>query len=139
MAVKKIFLVDDDMDDRGIFMDALQEIDSSIELEMAVNGIDALERIQAAHAVLPDYIFMDLNMPLMNGVQCLRELKQTPAVAHIPVVMYSTSSHGKDRDEAARAGASDYIVKPFSFIELCSLIRTVLDGKSNGSTHITVE
>ncbi|NCI45907.1 response regulator [Sediminibacterium soli] len=122
----RIFLVDDDTDDRSLFMDALSEIDTAIELATAINGTEALEKMLAMPGRLPDYIFMDLNMPLMNGLQCLKELKKRAALAHIPVIIYSTSSHSKDKEEAARSGAFDYIVKPFSFTELCASIRKVL-------------
>ena len=120
-----VFLVDDDIDDQGLFLDALSEIDKDIQLVTAVNGVEALQKL-SNELLVPDYIFMDLNMPLMNGIQCLKELKKVATLAKIPVVIYSTSSFSKDLEEAKKAGAFDYIIKPFSFPELCDRIRKVL-------------
>jgi CheY-like chemotaxis protein len=121
-----VFLVDDDIDDQGLFLDALSEIDKNIQLVTAANGVEAVQKLASDIQLHPDYIFMDLNMPLMTGIQCLKELKKIPALAKIPVVIYSTSSYSKDLEEAKIAGAFDYIIKPFSFPELCEKIRKVL-------------
>ena len=121
-----ILLVDDDADDRGLFLDALTETDKNIRLDTAINGVDAIEKLTNTSWLQPDYIFMDMNMPLLNGMQCLKELKKIPFLADIKVVMYSTSSYSKDIEEAINEGAFDYLVKPFSFPELCEKIRKVL-------------
>jgi DNA-binding response OmpR family regulator len=71
-------------------------------------------------------ISLDINMPLMNGMQCLQELKRSARLKHLPVIMYSTSSYKKDMDSTRDAGAADYIVKPASFSELCANIENAL-------------
>lgn len=121
-----IFLVDDDLDDKELFADALSGIDENIRLDTALNGVDALEKLTNKSWLKPDYIFMDMNMPLMNGIECLKALKKTPFLADIKVIMYSTSSYFKDIEEAKNEGAFDYLVKPFSFPELCEKIRQVI-------------
>lgn len=121
-----IFLVDDDLDDKELFADALNGIDENIRLDTALNGVDALEKLTNKAWLKPDYIFMDMNMPLMNGIECLKALKKTPFLADIKVIMYSTSSYFKDIEEAKNEGAFDYLVKPFSFPELCEKIRQVI-------------
>ena len=121
-----IFLVEDDIDDQGLFQDALSEIDRSIQLVTAPNGVEALRKINKNMLSIPDYIFMDLNMPLMDGIQCLKEFKKLPSLADIPIVIYSTSTYEKDSEDAKKAGAFEYIVKPFSFPELCKEIKKIL-------------
>lgn len=121
-----IFLVDDDPDDLMLFNDAINEIDGSIQVITATNGVDALAKLKAGIDPQPDYIFVDLNMPLMNGIQCLQEIKKLPAIAHIPVIIYSTSSYERDIQQTINNGAFQYMVKPFSFQELCNQLRKTL-------------
>lgn len=123
---KTIFLADDDLDDQGLFADALRDIDNEIKLVTAVNGLEAVAVAKGLNEV-PDFIFLDMNMPLMNGMQCLSELKKIPSMNDVPVIIYSTSSYKKDIEKARLAGAADYIVKPFSFAELRDKIRAILD------------
>ena len=122
-----IFLVDDDLDDLMLFKDAIKEIDPLIEIDTAANGVDALKKLNAGLVREPDYIFIDLNMPLMNGIQCLQEIKKISALSHIPVIIYSTSSYERDILQTINHGAFHYIVKPFSFHELCEKLRNVLN------------
>ena len=70
-------LIEDDLDDQELFCMAIQEIDPEIECFFANNGIDGIEKINSPSFV-PDYIFIDLNMPRMNGVDCLKEVKKCP-------------------------------------------------------------
>ena len=122
-----LFLVDDDLDDLMLFKDAINEIDSSIQIETAVNGVEGLKKLSGGELIgEPDYIFIDLNMPLMNGIQCLQEIKKMPAHSHIPIIIYSTSSYEKDILQTINNGAFHYIVKPFSFHELCDKLSKVL-------------
>lgn len=119
-----ILLVDDDADDRFLFEEALNVAAPSITLQTAVDGVDALN--QLSDGAQPDIIFMDVNMPRMNGIDCLRELQKS-ASRDIPVIMYSTSSHYKK--ECTDCGAVDYIEKPNDFEKLCSKLKSVI---SNG-------
>ena len=122
-----VFLVDDDLDDQMLFRDAIIEIDPAIEVLTAVNGVQALQKLTGELVTKPDFIFIDLNMPLMNGIQCLKEIKRLPGFLHVPVVIYSTSSYEKDIQQTADNGAFHYIIKPFSFQELCNRIQKVFD------------
>ncbi len=126
-----LFLADDDIDDQMLFHDAINEIDPSITIETAVNGVEALKKLTGELITYPDYIFVDLNMPLMNGVQLLREIKKQPSLSHIPVIIYSTSSYEKDMVQTINNGAFYYIIKPFSFQELCDKIKKVLEMRIN--------
>ena len=126
--IQSILLADDDPDDRFLFEEALSVADASVQLEVAVDGVDALEKLRSASG-LPDVIFMDVNMPRMNGIDCLRELNGS-TLKHIPVIMYSTSSHYQK--ECFENGAIDYIEKPSDFEKLCTKLKMVL---SKGLPH----
>jgi CheY-like chemotaxis protein len=112
-----ILNVDDDPEDREFFCDALKTIDRTVLCLTAGSGIEALSMLQS-HLPLPDYIFLDINMPMMDGKTCLRELKTIPELKEIPVIMYSTSTDTKEIRECYRLGADDFLIKPNSFEKL---------------------
>src|SRR6266487_683666 len=95
-------LADDDADDQQLFKEALNEIDKSIRCLTASSGEEALNKLKTDLKQLPDYIFLDLNMPRMNGLECLVEIKKTNTLKHIPVIIYSTSSAEKDVEETRK-------------------------------------
>ena len=112
-----ILLVDDDEDDKLLFFDALAEIDGRIQCEYFNHGEQALKWLSAIKD-LPNYIFLDLNMPRMNGIEILKAVKSDLRTADIPVIIYSTSHNQQHREEAKRLGASWYIVKPYRLEDL---------------------
>ncbi len=114
-----IFYVDDDQEDCEFFCEALKEIDPKIRYATASNGQEALQSLSKANE-LPNYIFLDINMPLMNGKACLVELKKNERFKHIPVVMYSTTSHTTEIKECYSLGAFDFLIKPNDFQKLCT-------------------
>lgn len=116
------FLVDDDPDDQEIFMSALQELNESIQCVTANNGVEALEKLDPDKSFVPDFIFLDLNMPMMDGKQCLAEIKKIPSLSHVPIVIYSTSSSPDDINETRRLGVSSFLTKPSSFSGLIKLL-----------------
>ncbi len=120
------FLADDDTDDQEFFVTALQEIDKSIECVTAIDGKEALEKLQKENNLIPDFIFLDLNMPRMTGLQCLAEIKRIDRLKHVPIVMYSTSHVKKDDDESKRLGAQYFFKKSCSFNELVNYLKTLL-------------
>jgi len=125
---KNIFLVDDDEDDRLFFRDALQEIDNTIKCDFAVNGKDALDHLNKLHQ-LPEVIFLDLNMPLMNGLECLSFIKKDIRLALLPVVIYTTSQNVIDVEATHSLGANVYLTKPSSFDELKTKVQRILNLK----------
>ncbi|AYB29105.1 response regulator [Chryseolinea soli] len=105
-------LIDDDQDDQEIFSMALEDINRDIQCIMASNGILALEKLKAKKPLIPDYIFIDVNMPKMNGIECLQEIQKLDHLKHADVFMYSTSSDEKMIEKSKALGAKDFIVKP---------------------------
>ena len=126
MSTKKTFLlIDDDPDDQEFFLEATKEVDEAIECSFASSCEEALETLKNK-TDLPDYIFLDLNMPKVDGKKCLIEIKKLFHLQHIPVIIYSTSSLKKDIEETALLGAVYFLTKPSAFRELCSGIEKVL-------------
>lgn len=123
---KTVFLADDDADDREIFMDAIHEVDGSIECRFASNGEMALQTLDNDILQKPELIFLDLNMPKVNGKELLRELKQVESLRDIPVIMYSTFFTEKDREEVKRLGAVHCLIKKTKFSELSDSLRDIL-------------
>src|SRR5688500_13365534 len=94
-----VMIIDDDVDDRDFFCEALYEIDESIKCVCAKNGHDALRLLNESTNALPDYIFLDLNMPRLGGIQCLTALKKSEKLSDIPVVIFSTSRQCEEAEE----------------------------------------
>lgn len=129
---KVLFIVDDDEDDINLFVEAVNEIDKGMGCYKAKNGEDALARLDALD-MLPDVIFLDLNMPKMNGRETLERLKTSDRYKNIPVVIYSTSNAEQDKADTKALGASDYLTKPDSFTDLCvALSRTIRTQAEKG-------
>jgi len=122
---KTIFLVDDDRDDREIFIEALAEIDNSLHCVTAENGEDAIRKLLSG-AFIPNIIFLDLNMPRMNGRECLIEIKSIKTLEETPVIIYTTSSLQKEKEELVKLGASKFLTKPANFNDLCHSLKGVL-------------
>lgn len=131
MEHKIILLADDDRDDSEMFCEALAEIDGSIACLCTINGEALLKKLNGL-IQKPDLIFLDLNMPIMNGWECLRLLKEDEQTQNIPVIMISTSSHQKEIDIAMSLGALCYFVKPNSFSELTSILKVITANLGSG-------
>jgi len=121
----RFLIVDDDPDELGLFMEAAARVDARINCSTALDGEDALKQLLAPGAILPDVIFLDLNMPRINGRQCLEEIRKRDDLAGVPVIIYSTTSFHRDREELQSLGAARFITKPSSFEGLCNIIAEV--------------
>lgn len=119
-----ILIADDDKDDALLLTEALQDILPSCKCIHVPDGIAALRHIKTN--IEPDLVFLDLNMPLKNGINCLKDISNPDLLPNTPIVIYSTSKNIKDIDEAYKYGASFYIIKPASFRELCKIIKLAI-------------
>jgi CheY-like chemotaxis protein len=88
--------------------------------------------------MLPDLIFLDMNMPKLNGKQVLREIKKTRSLASIPVIMYSTSFAPRDIEEIKELGAVFYLLKPSRFDDLCASLTKILQTDWNTKEPIRI-
>ncbi|GAB3953385.1 hypothetical protein GCM10028805_37000 [Spirosoma harenae] len=122
----RLLLIDDDIDDRDLFCEVIQDIDTTLECQLAANGPEALQTLAEQPATRPDLIFLDINMPIMNGWECLIQLKQEASFQSIPVLMYSTSAQGTDQAKADQLGALGLITKPSGYKQLKALLKGIL-------------
>lgn len=123
------FLIDDDLDDQEVFAMVLNEVNPSMQCFFAKDGIEALDKLNEPHRFIPHYIFIDLNMPRMDGKQCLVEIKKIHHLNNIPLIVYSTSSDEKYELELKKLGASAYIVKPTRIATLKQTLRDLFENK----------
>lgn len=121
-----VFLADDDEDDCMLFRDALNEVAGHVSLTVLSNGEALMNILERDSASRPGVIFLDLNMPRKNGFECLKEIKQSDHLKHIPVVIFSTSSQKESVQKAFSEGANRYICKPVNFHLLKKTIHKVL-------------
>jgi CheY-like chemotaxis protein len=120
-----ILYADDDADDCELVVEALEKIDPRINCVMVNDGLQALRTLNEEKK-LPDYIILDVNMPVMDGKNCLIELKKDDRLKEIPVVIYSTSQNKEEINELYQMGASEYLRKPNSFEDLCISLKAVI-------------
>jgi CheY-like chemotaxis protein len=118
----QILLADDDEDDTFLFQEALAQIPVTTDLTTADNGMELMKKLSGATDI-PDLIFLDVNMPVKNGLECLAEIRDTARFSQTPVVILSTSIAENLLESAFRGGANLYIQKPTSFSSLISIIQ----------------
>lgn len=130
-----IYLADDDQDDRLLFKEALDEIDVAIAIEDFDNGVTLMDNLLNKNKPLPDLIYLDLNMPLMNGEECLHDIKNEPELSQIPIIIYSTYVDQAGAASLQLKGADLYLQKPDSFNKLKNLLKKSLDLIKNDSRN----
>jgi len=126
---RRIFLADDDSEDRSIIQNAMELLDAPDVMQFANDGEELLELLdKSLHASsAPCLIVLDLNMPKINGTQTLGRLKNDDRLKHIPVIIYSTSINPVEREKCLSLGAHSFITKPISFKECKQIAQSFLD------------
>ena len=120
----KCLLIDDDPDDQDLFRYALQKIEFDIELFIADDGAYAMEQLSDEN-FLPDIIFIDLNMPRLNGIECIREIKKIDRLVNIPAYIYSTAHEYQNEIDIKQMGIREYIEKPNNVMELLPVLKKI--------------
>ena len=126
-AAHKILLVDDDDMVRDLVAATLKGGD--YQLLQAADGGKGLE---LAREHRPDIVFLDVNMPVMDGVSVCQAIKSDPATANVTVIMLTALGQEVDKDRARRAGADGYFTKPFSPLTLLRRVDEVLQARGAG-------
>jgi len=126
--MKKIISVDDSKQIRGIVRGAVEVL--GYEFLEAVDGDEGLDKIRS-HAEELALVVLDVNMPGMLGTEVLQQVKADPSTTNIPVMMVTTESEGRQIINSIRAGAVNYVTKPFDQEELISKMVESL-GQSEG-------
>jgi CheY-like chemotaxis protein len=124
-----ILLVDDDEDDRKLFLEAAKQVDESIIGIGLSNGKDALTYLRDENNSLPDFIFLDLRMHGLSGEKCLQEIKKDARLNPIPVIVYTTSRETEESAKLIRLGAAHFMTKPTFPDDIYYMLSVVLDEK----------
>ena len=125
LAPKHIFLVDDDIDDRLLLQEALNEVAPQVKLSLA-DGCDMLVKLSEVGFEKPDFIMLDLNMPGLNGFECLEEIMNREHLGNVPVIIYSTTANPEHVKKTYNKGACLYMQKPSSYEGIKKLMNKVL-------------
>ncbi len=125
MLYKNILLIDDDPEDAEIFMEAVQKLNKGVKLQWAVNPQKVFNEMQSADQ-LPDLIFLDYNMPLINGGELLEKLKSDNRLSSIPVILISTPSEEFMKLKLEQNAIIKYFKKPNSYSELIAILDSIL-------------
>jgi DNA-binding NtrC family response regulator len=118
-------VIDDDPDGREFITTALCEIETGVVCETARNGREALNHI-VANSFYPDLIILDLNMPLMNGKEFLKAIKEKGLLDNVPIIVFSTTRDVATIGEVKRLGAVGFHTKPDNYEKLVLALRDVL-------------
>lgn len=121
-----ITLADDDEDDRMFFTDAFDELKINTVVNTVNDGVALMNFLNDPERVLPNIIFLDLNMPLKSGMECLKEIKADAKFKDIVIAIYSTSSSEEDIENTFVLGANIYIKKPNHFGKLKEVLSEVV-------------
>jgi CheY-like chemotaxis protein len=121
-----ICLADDDEDDRLFFTDAFDELRINTRVTTFKDGVELMNYLNHADSILPNVLFLDLNMPKKNGVECLLEIKKNEKFNNIAIAIYSTSSTEEHIEETFVNGANIYIKKPNDFENLKKILSEVV-------------
>ena len=124
--------IDDDLEDTEIFQEAIASVDPQIVFYTASDGHEGFQVLEQI-TVVPDFIFLDVNMPRMNGKEFLTQIKKKVILRSIPVIMYSTTSHKEVILAFKKLGAYDFIKKPDSFEKLRETLKQVNDSRQKES------
>jgi len=125
----KVLLVDDDADDRSLFIQAIFQVDRTITCYVMSDGQQALRFLEDVNNPVPDYIFLDLRMPRIDGRKCLEKIRQDKRTEKVPVIIYTTSTDVKDAKELSETGATHFISKPSNPEEVYYLVSQTLNEK----------
>ncbi len=123
---KQILLIDDDPEDQEIFGIVVSDVSEVVKCTYENTAEDALRKLANPKEPKPDFIFLDLHLPLMSGFDCLQSLKKDSMLQNIPVIVYSTSSRNSDRQKARELGAINFVSKPDTIMELRAIIEKLL-------------
>jgi CheY-like chemotaxis protein len=119
------FLIDNDPEDQEIFEMAMDEVFPGMPCAFANNGIAALNSLRDDQFV-PAIIFIDMNMPMMSGKECLQQIKKLDHLQNVPIFMYSTAATPSAIREVKTIGATDFIVKPSTYPALVASLSDVI-------------
>lgn len=126
---KLIFLAEDDPDDAFLFQEALRKMSPNCSLLTVSDGREMLEKLTQSSHQAPDVIVLDINMPGMGGMECLKALKEIQGLQDTPIVMFSTGADDRTINQAYAAGANFFAAKPHTFDQLLKIVDVIVHRK----------
>ena len=121
-----VVLADDDEDDRSFFLEAFEELKIRTKVAIYKDGVALMNALNEADSILPNILFLDLNMPMKSGLECLQEIKNNDRFKEIAIAIYSTSASEEDIEDTFVNGANIYIKKPNNFNILKKILSDVV-------------
>lgn len=127
-----VFYADDDTDDLELVKDAFDRYANNVEVVTAKDGVQALSYLQSldAYTLTPCLIILDINMPVFNGRDVLKRIKEIPTLAPVPVVLFSTSSSPMDKEFARKYNAG-FVTKPLDVSQMKMITELFIDHCSD--------
>jgi two-component system response regulator len=123
-----ILVADDDIDDQFMLKEAFASLNFDGEIQCVENGEELLDylnnkgKYKGTSFLLPKLILLDLNMPKIDGRQCLKIIKANADLCKIPIIIFSTSNNPEDISQSYELGANSYVIKPYSYNELIEVV-----------------
>jgi len=124
--IMNVFLADDDKDDRTFFSDAFEDLKIQTKVSLFNDGQQLMDYLLQPLSILPNILFLDLNMPIKSGIECLHEIKTIDRLKNIAIAIYSTSASDEDIEQTFISGANIYIKKPSDFKTLQKILSDVV-------------
>ena len=121
-----ILIIDDDIDDVEMFCEAVIDVDNNAECCAAIDGYEAIDMVLNKMNKLPDFIFLDLNLPKMDGLECLSLLRNEVKLKSVPIIIYTSSSAPNDMHESKSLGANYFLRKTCDYKTLCDEIALIM-------------
>lgn len=121
-----VVLADDDEDDRMFFIEAFDELKMQTKVSVYKDGVALMNALNQSDTILPNILFLDLNMPKKSGLECLQEIKCNDRFKDIAIAIYSTSASEEDIEDTFVNGANIYIKKPNNFNILKKILSDVV-------------
>jgi CheY-like chemotaxis protein len=121
-----IFVAEDDFDDVTFFREAIKKIGLPINLAFFVNGRQLIESLRHRRPP-PNLIFLDINMPEMNGLQACKAICSDPDFSQVPLFILTTSANEYEREFCLDHGAKSFLTKPISIVELSNMLKQLID------------
>jgi CheY-like chemotaxis protein len=128
---KVVMFIDDDEEDINFYCEACGVVDHSIIRLTCKNGWEAVQMLKRPDTLIPDFIFLDIYMPVMDGKKCFVELRKMAKIRHVPIIMCSASEFAEDKEDCEKLGADFYLTKPVSVIDMINSLLFVFDRYEN--------
>ena len=124
-----VIIADDDQDDKELFQEAIAIITDRIKVTTVGDGMQLMQKLKSSYQ--PDLIFLDLNMPCLNGFECLDQIRTIADLKDIPIIIYSTTANHDQIEKTYNQGATFYIQKPSTFIDIKIMLQKIFNLSSN--------